>query len=225
MLTIHDSITWLDPFPDGKNLTQNEDIFRNHFANYNFEYPHSSTTYTRVSRDKINTPASLSSSSLSPSSLSPTSAISTMAYTWTSKDKNETPASLAYMNATSYPLTSMPMAAGVDPMLGYGLLGPKTMAQRDEEEQEFLFPEQSFDMGQYAHSFEQYLDKYWKLFHPSFPVVHRATFEGIDESPMLRAAMIAIGAQYSNDSSARLKSRILHDRCMKLFDKVELLLL
>lgn len=123
---------------------------------------------------------------------------------------------------TSYPMTSMPMAAGVDPMSGYGPFGPKSMVQRDEEEQAYLFPEQSFGMGQLANTypFEQYLDDYWRLFHPSFPVVHRATFDRVNEAPMRRAAMTAIGAQYSNDPSAKRKSRILHDRCMKLLDKV-----
>jgi hypothetical protein len=129
------------------------------------------------------------------------------------------------MNPTSYPMANMPMSAGVDPITGYGPFGPKSIAQRDEEEQAYLFPEQSFGMGQIANTFpfEQYLDNYWRLFHPSFPVVHRATFDRVNGSPMLRAAMIAIGAQYTNDSSAKRKSRILHDRCMKLLDKVRLL--
>jgi hypothetical protein len=37
---------------------------------------------------------------------------------------------------------------------------------------------------------------------------------------MLRAAMIAIGAQYSNDPSAKRQSRILHDRCLKFLERV-----
>lgn len=38
---------------------------------------------------------------------------------------------------------------------------------------------------------------------------------------MLRAAMIAIGAQYSTDFTAKRKARLLHGRCMKMFDKRE----
>lgn len=96
------------------------------------------------------------------------------------------------------------------------------MAQRDEDEQTYLFPDQSFGMGQIANTFpfEQYFDNYWRLFHPTFPVVHRATFSGVNESPMLRAAMIAVGAQFSNDPSAKRRSRILHERCMKLLEWV-----
>ncbi|KAF2683033.1 hypothetical protein K458DRAFT_390311 [Lentithecium fluviatile CBS 122367] len=158
-------------------------------------------------------------------SRSPTSATSTLAYTWTSHDKSPAQASLAYMT-TSYPMTSMPMAAGVDPMTGFGHFGPKTMAQRDEEEQQILFPfsEQSYGMGQNAHTypFEQYLDNYWRHFHPAFPVVHRTTFESMSQSPMLHAAMVAIGGQYSNDAAVKRKSRILHDRCIKLLEKRDL---
>lgn len=115
------------------------------------------------------------------------------------------------------------MPAG-DPM-AYGHFGPKSMAQRDDEEQAVLFPEHSFGMGQNADIllFEQYLDNYWRMFHPSFPVVHRPTFERVNESPMLRAAMIAIGAQYSTEPNAQQKSRTLHDRCLKLLDKVRIM--
>lgn len=36
---------------------------------------------------------------------------------------------------------------------------------------------------------------------------------------MLKAAMIAIGAQYADNSSAKEKSRTLHEQCMKLLDQ------
>jgi len=154
-------------------------------------------------------------------SQSPASATSTMAYPWASNDKSPVPSSLPYLT-TSYPMTSMPMSAGVNPMSEFGHFGQKSLAQRDEEEQAYLFPEQSFGMGQIAHTypFDLYLNNYWRLFHPSFPVIHRPTLDGINEPPMLQAAMIAIGGQYSTDSSVKRKSRILHDRCMKLLEKV-----
>ncbi|KAF1836544.1 hypothetical protein BDW02DRAFT_587351 [Decorospora gaudefroyi] len=151
-------------------------------------------------------------------SRSPTSTTSTMAYTWSSTDKGPTASGLAYMNA-SYPMTSMSIATGMDLMADYGQFGPKTMAQRDEEEGVILFGDQQYGMASVAHTypFEQYLDYYWRLFHPTFPIVHRSTF--ISPSPMLHAAMIAIGGQYSNDTSVKRKSRILHDRCMKLLER------
>lgn len=214
--------SWNDPFSQSPNYSSSSTsgyaspIPGTDYANMFANPPFSSRTRT-----------SSNASFIEPwgyPSRSPTSATSTMAYTWTSNDKNGAPASLAYMHAASYPLTSVPMSAGADPMAGYAPFGPKSMAQRDEEEQAYLFPEQSYGMGQIANTypFEQYFDNYWRLFHPSLPLVHRATFDGINGSPMLRAAMIAVGAQYSNDPSAKRKSRILHDRCMKILDKVRL---
>jgi hypothetical protein len=96
----------------------------------------------------------------------------------------------------------------------------KTVQQRDEEEQVILFPEQSFGMGTDTHQYAQYLDNYWRLFHPSFPIIHKPTFRGAAESPMLKAAILAIGAQYTDDAAAKAKSRSLHDRCLKLLDQV-----
>lgn len=96
------------------------------------------------------------------------------------------------------------------------------MMQRDADEGVILFGEQPYGMGSIAHTypFEQYLDYYWRLLHPTFPVVHRSTFERINPSPMLHAAMIALGGQYSNDTSVKRKSRLLHNRCMKLLEQV-----
>jgi hypothetical protein len=143
-----------------------------------------------------------------------------MAYTWPSNDKLST-AGLAYMG-TSYPMASMPMTTSIDSMAGYAHYEPRTMFQRDEDESIVLFGEQQYGMASPAHTypFEQYLDYYWRLFHPNFPVVHRSTF--LNPSPMLRAAMIAIGGQYSNDTSDKRKSRSLHDQCMKLLEMVGL---
>ncbi|KAF2707908.1 hypothetical protein K504DRAFT_511845 [Pleomassaria siparia CBS 279.74] len=153
-------------------------------------------------------------------SRSPTSATSTMPYAWTSNDKTPAPPHLTYLN-TSYPMTSMPLSAGVDPISAYGHFAPKSLAQRDEEEQAFLFPDQSFGMACHTdiYPYEQYLNNYWRLFHPTFPLVHRPSLDGISEPPMFQAAMIAVGGQYSTDPSVKRKSRILHDRCMKLLEK------
>ncbi|CAA9962644.1 Zn-finger protein [Pyrenophora teres f. maculata] len=149
-------------------------------------------------------------------SRSPASTTSTMAFPWPQSDKASTASGLAYMNV-SYPMTSMSIPTGIDPMVGYGHFGPKTMGQRDEEEEVILFGE--YGMASIAHTypFEQYLDYYWRLFHPTFPVVHRSTF--MNPSPMLHAAMISIGGHYSNDKGAKRKSRDLHDQCIKLLER------
>jgi hypothetical protein len=142
-----------------------------------------------------------------------------MAFTWGSNDKGSTASNLAYMNACSYPMTTMSIPTSMDTMAGYGHFGPRTMIQRDEEEGVILFGDEQYGMASIAHThpFEQYLDYYWRLFHPTFPVVHRST--SVNPSPMLRAAMVAIGSQYSTDSSDKKKGRDLHDRCLKLLER------
>jgi hypothetical protein len=101
---------------------------------------------------------------------------------------------------------------------------PLAYMQRDEEEAAFLFRDQPYGMGLPAHTFpsEQFLNNYWRLFHPTFPVVHRFSFENMSSSssPLLRAAMIAIDGQYSSDMSTKKTSRVIHDRCIKLLAKV-----
>jgi hypothetical protein len=151
---------------------------------------------------------------------SPSSSISTMPFTWASNDKMPTTPSLAYIN--HYPMASLGISANMDATAGYGQFDPKTMIQRDEDEAAFLYRDQPYGMGQLAHTYpsEQYLNNYWRLFHPTFPVVHRPTFGGMNSSPLLCAAMIAINGQYSTDANTKRTSRLLHDRCIKLLEKV-----
>ena len=159
-----------------------------------------------------------------PSTRSPTSTSSTLPFPYTNGEKSPATHSigLAISMATSYPTSNIPMPAPPDPMSGYMMFPTplKTVQQRDEEEQAILFPEQSFGMGTDTYQYTQYLDNYWRLFHPSFPILHKPTFGGVNESPMLKAAMVAIGAQYTDDAAAKAKSRSLYDRCLKLLDQV-----
>lgn len=121
---------------------------------------------------------------------------------------------------TSCPMTSMSITSSFDAMSEYGHFGPKSMMQRDEEERAILFGEQQYGMASIdnTYPFEQCLDCYWRLFHPTFPVVHRST--SVNSSPMLHAAMAAIGGQYSHDTNIKKQSRDLHDRCVKLLEVV-----
>jgi hypothetical protein len=152
---------------------------------------------------------------------SPSSSIS-MPYTWASSEKMPQ-APLAYINA-SYPMVSLGISATMDTTTSYMPFDHKSMMQRDEEEAAFLFRDQPYGMGLPAHTFpsEQFLNNYWRLFHPTFPVVHRFSFENMSSSssPLLRAAMIAIDGQYSSDMSTKKTSRVIHDRCIKLLAKV-----
>jgi hypothetical protein len=152
---------------------------------------------------------------------SPSSSISTMPYAWASNEKMPTAGGLAYMNI-SYPMgslgTSAPMVATAD----YGQLGLRTMHQRDADEAGVLFQDEPYGMAQLAHTYpsEQYLNNYWRLFHPAFPIIHRPTLRWIGSSPMLRAAMIAVEGQHSNDTNTKNSARRMHDRCIKLLEKV-----
>jgi hypothetical protein len=117
---------------------------------------------------------------------------------------------------------AMPMSDDVNSKSEYGYDGLKSLVERDEDETALLFQGESFDLVPNSYASEEYMDNYWKYFHPQFPVVHKSTF-GNNISPLLRAAMYAIGGQYSNDPSIRKRSRILHGRGVKVLAKVALL--
>ncbi|KAH8712092.1 hypothetical protein GQ44DRAFT_776288 [Phaeosphaeriaceae sp. PMI808] len=151
---------------------------------------------------------------------SPTSTASTMWYAWPNDKATNAPYLASIDPSYSMASPCIGYTSTISQMAGDGQFSPKTMMQRDEDEEIILFSE-PYGMGQIAHTYpsEQYLNNYWRLFHPTFPIVHRFTFENMSQSPMLHAAMIALGGQYSNDTSVKQKSRILHDRCIKLFEK------
>lgn len=214
-LQLQYSISWNEPFIDSayssaegyaSPIPDTHD-YSNMFANTSSRARTSSNaSFIEPWGYPSRSPTSTALSSLGYSSKSPTTASSTMAYTWT---------------PNAYPMQSLPMSSSLDPMTGYGYFGPKTMAQRDAEEEMYIFPEEQFDgLSSVPSAYEQYFDNYWRYFNPFFPVIHRATVDSHSWPPMIRAAMIAIGAQYSSDPGAKRKSRILTDRCLKLLDKV-----
>ena len=65
-----------------------------------------------------------------------------------------------------------------------------------------------------------YVQAYWKNFHPLFPVLHSQTYQKHRSSPLLNAAVMAVGAQYTNKPFAKSDSRILHQKCQELIVKV-----
>lgn len=68
---------------------------------------------------------------------------------------------------------------------------------------------------------EDYLDCYWRHFSPLFPVIHRPTFcVNTPPPPLLSAAMVAIGAQFSTRPQAKNYSTFMHEACMKLLTTV-----
>lgn len=91
------------------------------------------------------------------------------------------------------------------------LLTPLTV-----ESQAYSLPQESA----VAATEQRYLDAYWQWFHPLFPVVYRPSFVLGNASPLLKAAMLALGAQYLADRSDVTNARILHERCLKCRNKV-----
>lgn len=124
--------------------------------------------------------------------------------------------------AASYPAISMPMHTSVDTLGQYGELCANDMVHMDHQEGAVLFPVEQYGMSQAipTYQFEQYLNNYWRLFHPTFPIVHRHTFAILDASPMLYASMIAIGAHYGNELHDKRVANDLHTRCTELFLQV-----
>lgn len=66
---------------------------------------------------------------------------------------------------------------------------------------------------------ESYMNAFWQTVYPLWPVVHRPSFEILSASPLLKAAMISLGAQSTGESNAFSNARILHERCMKVLRK------
>jgi hypothetical protein len=67
---------------------------------------------------------------------------------------------------------------------------------------------------------QHYVQAYWKHFHPLFPILHPQTYQQHRSSPLLSAAVMAVGAQYTDKPFAKSDSRILHQKCQELILKV-----
>ena len=154
---------------------------------------------------------------------SPTSATSPLVLWGPSTEKSPVPPGTIFPHS-SFSMTSPAIPTSLE--LGPGFMGGhyptmRSLAERDEDDQRMLFPDQ-YGMGHIPETYplEQYSDNYWRLFHPAFPILHKPTYGSLTESPMLRAAILAIGAQYSTDACAKRKARILVDRCLKRLEMV-----
>lgn len=155
-------------------------------------------------------------------SQSPTSSAG-IPYTWQPDEKSIAASGFPY-TTRPYSTSDMPIQTIMAPMAHYDAYDPHNLLQMDIEEGMHLFPGDHYGMSQITRTFpsEQRLNKYWRLFHPTFPVVHRFTFDRLEQSPMLYAAMIAIDLYYSNDVVQRQEARELHKACVKLLNQVRL---
>lgn len=66
---------------------------------------------------------------------------------------------------------------------------------------------------------QRYLDAYWRLVHPVWPIVHKPTFEMAYASPLLRASMLTLGACSIGNQIDSANACIMHKRCLKVVKK------
>lgn len=66
---------------------------------------------------------------------------------------------------------------------------------------------------------QRYLDAYWTSVHPSWPVIHKPTFDLSYRSPLLRASMYALGASAIGHQVDYANACIIHKRCLKVLKK------
>ena len=70
---------------------------------------------------------------------------------------------------------------------------------------------------------EKSLKSYWEVFHPVFPILHRPTFESMQPTRLLKAAMMTIGSYHLEDESYRPLAISLHQKCMRYLLQVSVL--
>lgn len=70
----------------------------------------------------------------------------------------------------------------------------------------------------------EYITTYWQTFHTGCPIIHRDTFDPM-ENIILSSAMAAIGTQYHNTAAAREKGAKLNDYCRTNIGLVSLMAL
>ncbi|KAF2087735.1 hypothetical protein K490DRAFT_65575 [Saccharata proteae CBS 121410] len=98
----------------------------------------------------------------------------------------------------------------------------RSFEELDAQEHCLLFPDQLLGIPVIDPiQSHRYLDHFWQFFHPHFPIKHKPTFVAQSQPPLLLAAMLAVGAQYSQEAGSKAESRALHGKCLKAIAKRE----
>ncbi|KAF2726241.1 hypothetical protein K431DRAFT_4819 [Polychaeton citri CBS 116435] len=66
---------------------------------------------------------------------------------------------------------------------------------------------------------QRYLECFWNQIHPQYPIIYRPLFSLTQTSPLLKAAILALGSQAQGTRIDIENSRILHDRCIRVIKK------
>jgi hypothetical protein len=96
----------------------------------------------------------------------------------------------------------------------------RSHADRDRDEAMVLFGQQMSGLSLHQAQQDRYLDAYMRYFHPMYPVVQGQAINMQEDCPLLKAAMMAIGASYMEDRPAKETARQLHERCLRLLQRV-----
>ena len=67
---------------------------------------------------------------------------------------------------------------------------------------------------------ERYLNAYWHYIHPHYAFIYRPSFSLYNAPPLLKAAMLALGAHSLEDASDKTNARVIHERCLKALKTV-----
>ncbi|EMC92099.1 hypothetical protein BAUCODRAFT_27452 [Baudoinia panamericana UAMH 10762] len=172
---------------------------------------------------------------LATSSRSPLSAGSSSAHMHHWGACSQSPAGLQHLPSTSSsegvfaadPLERI-LSAHMVPVFSNGVLRMITAEERDLiETDELLIPTGSppvsmedFTLDTNPLSNEsRYAEAYWEQIHPLFPVVHKPTFDLRSASPLLRAAMFALGAHTQRNHVDMNNARVIHEQCTRTLKK------
>lgn len=80
----------------------------------------------------------------------------------------------------------------------------------------------NFGPNQYHHRVDneqRYLEAFWRSVHPSWPILHKSTLDSVRAPPLLRAAMVTLGAHSTGHPTDSGNACILHKRCLKVIRK------
>lgn len=92
------------------------------------------------------------------------------------------------------------------------------------EQDELLTPTSApqaanFGQNQYHHrgdNEQRYLEAFWRLVHPAWLVLHKPSFDPTRAPPLLRAAMVTLGAHLTGHPIDSGNACIMHKRCLKV---------
>jgi len=103
------------------------------------------------------------------------------------------------------------------------MLECRDMLEQDELVTPTFAPQTAnFGQNQYRHradNEQRYLEAFWRSVHPSWPILHKPTLDPSQISPLLRAAVLTLGAHSTGHPIDSGNACILHKRCLKVIRK------